>query len=633
MQIRENKKNNIISAVLLYAAPVAGAGIFCMFSKGDGISILSNIVVTLILAGIFYTLLHMNQGYLYGRIYNPLLYFGCFFLSFVLLGGKAGLPLGVFWMLAVVIAALDSGLELAIATHAVLMVQYAVLLFPKDNGFYRFSAYILLGIVVALLFSQLLERRAIPYMILILLSCDGVLQCVVYQFNLKEISAHPVEILVELFSLLVFVVIGYLYLGYRKRYEQAEDFYEEEELSEKELEAEREELFLEGQAKKLREAFPAGGSDLFAEGLEDEPEEEQPEGIREEDAEEKTSADMYRESTGEVQPVDGYEEGAEETQPGNGYMEEPVQSDLYIGEQANGDLFAEGQETESVEEPAGEKLTEESFEGGQSEKSAEGPFEGEQSEESAGEPFEGELTEESVDGQFNESVEEPTGEFAKEAGEQPVEEQSGEFAGIAGEPAEDGLAEESVKDAGEQLQEKEPEGQLMDRLQNLTEPGFELLEYLKEYSGDLYRHSERIAILSEKAAQAVGGNAVLAKAGGFYHDIGHVEEDENYIEAGVRIGQEYGFPEELLAVIRQHSTGSTLPQSIEAAVVMLSDCIISTSDFLAKSGKREMVSNQKLVTSIFQNRLEKGDLEQSGMTGEQIQLLKEFYVENTFTEG
>lgn len=552
MQIRENKKINIISAVLLYAAPVAGVGIFCLLSKGDGISMLSNIVITLILAGIYYTLLHMNQDYLYGKIYNPLLYFGCFFLSFVLLGGKAGFPLGVFWMFAVVIAALDSGSELALATHAVLMVQYAVLLFPKDTGFYRFSAYILLGIVVALLFSQLLEKWAIPYMLLILLSCDGVLQCVVYQFNIKEISAHPVDILVELFSLLVFVVVGYLYLGYREKCEQAEESFEEEELSVKELDAEREELFLEGQAKKLREAFQTGVSDLFAEGLEDEFEEEQSGNVKKEDLE-----------------------------------EEPTQSDLYIkgqAEQPKGDLFAEGQEEEPVENISEEGQIEESVE---------------------------EIEEGLAEEQLNESVEEQ---------EEEVEEEQ-----IGGAVEETG--EQLEKEQREEAAEEQPE----DILQNLAEPDFELLEYLKEYSENLYQHSERIALLSEKAAQAIGGNAVLAKAGGFYHEIGRVEEDENYIEAGVRIGREYGFPEELLEVMRQHSTSSTLPKSVEAAVVMLSDCIISTSDFLTKSGKREKLSNQKLVTSIFQNRLEKGNLEQSGMTDEQIQMLKEFYIENTFT--
>jgi len=590
LQIQENKKINVISSVLLYAAPVAGVGTFCLFSKGDGISMLSNIVITLILAGIYYTLLHMNQDYLYGKIYNPLLYFGCLFLSFVLLGGRAGLPLGIFWMFAAVIAALDSGLELALSTHAVLMVQYAVLLFPRDKGFYRFSAYILLGIVVALLFSQLMEKRAIPYLILILLSCDGVLQCVVYQFNFKEISAHSVDILVELFSLLFFAVVGYLYLGYREKIGQAEDFLEEEELQEEDLEAEREELFLEGQAKKLREAFQTGSSDLFAEGQEDEFK-----------AEEQLAENLFAEWH-EEEIMEGLIGKSEEEEPG----EEPIGES--VEKQPEEELPEESEEEEPEEELIGEAEEEEP------EKELMEEFEEEEPEEELIGEAEEEEPEKELMEEFEEEEpeEEPIGELEEEEPEEElIEEQQGE------EQVEEELSEEEQRAA---------------KLWNFVEPGFELLEHLKEYSEDLYLHSERIALLSEKAARAVGGNAVLAKAGGFYHEIGHIEEKENYIEAGIRIGREYGFPEELLAVIRQHSTSFELPKSVEAAIVMLSDCIISTSDFLAKSGKREKVSNQKLVTGIFQNRLEKGNLEQSGMTEEQIRMLRDFYIENTFAE-
>ena len=84
--------------------------------------------------------------------------------------------------------------------------------------------------------------------------------------------------------------------------------------------------------------------------------------------------------------------------------------------------------------------------------------------------------------------------------------------------------------------------------------------------------------------------------------------------------------------MRQHSTGFELPKSAEAAVVMLCDCIISTSEYLTKSGRRAKISDTQLVTSIFQNRLEKGNLQYAGMTVEQIQTLKEFYIENTFAE-
>ena len=170
-------------------------------------------------------------------------------------------------------------------------------------------------------------------------------------------------------------------------------------------------------------------------------------------------------------------------------------------------------------------------------------------------------------------------------------------------------------------------------LEKITEHDFELLKRMEAYSDTLYRHSMRIGELSWGAAKAIGKDALLAKAGGLYHEIGRIESEEDYIEAGSRIGREYDFPEKLLDVMRQHSTGFELPKSAEAAVVMLCDCIISTSEYLEKSGRSTKISEKQLVTSIFQNRLEKGNLQHAGMTVEQIQTLKEFYIENTFTEA
>ena len=83
-------------------------------------------------------------------------------------------------------------------------------------------------------------------------------------------------------------------------------------------------------------------------------------------------------------------------------------------------------------------------------------------------------------------------------------------------------------------------------------------------------------------------------------------------------------------MIRQHSTGFEKPKSIEAAIVMLSDCIISTSEYLEKTGDRQAVSDEKLIESIFNNRIEKGNLEDVYITDEKIEALKKFYIENAF---
>lgn len=432
MQTKDSRIIDRIGIIFLYAAPAASVGFYCLLNHETAIDAFSNIVLALVLAGIYFTFLHVNQGYFYQKISHKLLYFISFFLSFAFLGLATGLPVGMLWMTAVVVAALDGGVELAVGTHFALMVQYASLLLPKDNGFYRFSGCILFGMVTALLFSLLKGLDAIFYLALILLACDGILQFVTCQFSLSVIQKHWVEAVIEIGSVLALVLIGVVYI---KKWGAGQWEPEHSLFSEEEGQAEED----EGEVSK------------------------------------KTSG---------------------------------IQ-----------DLFTEGEQQESTE---------------------------------------------------------------------------------------------------------------AEQLEILASPEYELMLRLKEYSEELFSHSLRISELSAQAAFAVGGDAVLAKAGGLYHEIGRMVDGNDYIEAGTRLGREYGFPENLLAVMRQHSTGFELPKSMEAAVVMLSDCIVSTSEYLVKNGKREMLSDEQLVNSIFQNRLEKGNLKYAGMTTDQIQDLLEFYIGNAF---
>ena len=51
---------------------------------------------------------------------------------------------------------------------------------------------------------------------------------------------------------------------------------------------------------------------------------------------------------------------------------------------------------------------------------------------------------------------------------------------------------------------------------------------------------------------------------------------------------------------------------------------------LLQGGKRGAVSDERLVDSIFQNRMDKGNLDEAGFSKEQIEQLKEFYIRNAF---
>ena len=151
----------------------------------------------------------------------------------------------------------------------------------------------------------------------------------------------------------------------------------------------------------------------------------------------------------------------------------------------------------------------------------------------------------------------------------------------------------------------------------------ELLQKLKTFSDSLYQHSIFIGDLSGRAAKEIEADELLAKAGGLYHEIGRIN-GKLYIEEGLKLAQEYSFPKELKAILREHNIKYDKPNSVEAAIVMLSDNVVSTIDYIKKSEENKFTSN-KIIENIFQMRLEKGTLDSSGISLKDYKKLKEFY--------
>ncbi len=151
-----------------------------------------------------------------------------------------------------------------------------------------------------------------------------------------------------------------------------------------------------------------------------------------------------------------------------------------------------------------------------------------------------------------------------------------------------------------------------------------LLERLQAELPKVYRHSERVAELSAKAAMSIGADALLCEAAGWHHEIGKLVDKKAYIAAGVKLLEENQFPERIQAVVRQTSGKLEMPKSPEAAIVMLSEGILSTIQFLKI--KQETVAMDKIVENNFQIRLLKGVLDETGLTLKDYTALKRFYL-------
>jgi len=81
-----------------------------------------------------------------------------------------------------------------------------------------------------------------------------------------------------------------------------------------------------------------------------------------------------------------------------------------------------------------------------------------------------------------------------------------------------------------------------------------LLRALADRAPGTYQHTLTIARLAESAASAIGANALLAKVGAYYHDIGKVDKAEYFVENQMQMGNKHDKlkPERSAKIIRQH---------------------------------------------------------------------------------
>ena len=207
----------------------------------------------------------------------------------------------------------------------------------------------------------------------------------------------------------------------------------------------------------------------------------------------------------------------------------------------------------------------------------------------------------------------------------------------------------------------------------LADPKSALLDKLLHKAPGTYHHSLMVANLCEAAAEAVGGNPILARVGAFYHDIGKLKrplffiENQSYFgienphtklnprlskmvitshtKDGLELAKEYGLPEAVTNFIQQHH-GEGLaghfynqavaqegaenvdeeqfrypgpkPNSKETAILMLADAVESAVRSLKSPSQEEI---EDMINKIITERLNDGQLSDSPLTLKDIKLI------------
>jgi len=214
------------------------------------------------------------------------------------------------------------------------------------------------------------------------------------------------------------------------------------------------------------------------------------------------------------------------------------------------------------------------------------------------------------------------------------------------------------------------------KLLELANPNHPLLKKLLLEAPGTYHHSILVANLSEAAVHDIGGNAILARVGAYFHDVGKIDRPyfygenqydinnphdqlvphvsakiiKDHVKRGLDLSKSYKLPKEINAFIEQHH-GTTLikyfyhkatennesdleinplsymydgpePENKEIAVVMLADSV----EAAVRSMKQGDV--KALISKIIDDKIKSHQLDTSHLTLGEIEVIKKSFYSN-----
>lgn len=129
-------------------------------------------------------------------------------------------------------------------------------------------------------------------------------------------------------------------------------------------------------------------------------------------------------------------------------------------------------------------------------------------------------------------------------------------------------------------------------------------ELLVEVPGT-YHHSLQVGVLAEAGAKAIGSDRLLARVGGYLHDVGRIRgqrEPELRRKTAAKLAKEHRFPAELTQILveqpHEHSSGKQVdrrvkPRSKTSALVVLADRVDSA--LAGREGQFQDIESLELV--------------------------------------
>jgi hypothetical protein len=202
-------------------------------------------------------------------------------------------------------------------------------------------------------------------------------------------------------------------------------------------------------------------------------------------------------------------------------------------------------------------------------------------------------------------------------------------------------------------------------LLELSDFNHPLLKELSQKAPGTFNHSVNMGTLADSAAEAIGANAVLARVGAYYHDIGKITKPSMFVENqlgaanrherlnpnvsvkvisahvkdGITLGQEFGLPDMLIDFIPMHHGTTKIgffydqamrkkgkfetvnenefrypgpkPQTKETGIVMLADAVEASTRSIEQPTVKKI---EDRIDELIKARFMEGQLDECELT-------------------
>ena len=214
------------------------------------------------------------------------------------------------------------------------------------------------------------------------------------------------------------------------------------------------------------------------------------------------------------------------------------------------------------------------------------------------------------------------------------------------------------------------------RMMDLLDTNVPILKKLLITASGTYQHSQMVGQLAENACREIGANALVAKVGAWYHDIGKIDQSEyfaenipagepnkhdgispnlsasilrSHVRKGVEKARQLHLPQIVIDIIEEHHGNSTIayfldkaqkadpnvnpsdytypghpPRSKESAVVMLADTVEAASRTLENPTEERL---EKFIQVLINSKIENHQLDDCSLTFSDITKIKESFLQ------